>query len=338
MKDMVHHITVFIIISLAFSCSNDFLKDETERTFSESASIVISPDWDAQDYVIHCPDVGNAKFKVVQAPDWLKISTRSGQFANGFATLNCKANTHDEFSEVGIYYSYMTLSVEGKGNQTILIAYMTEGNPVVETESNSTIDFNFYGGVSVRNTGNGILLLSVVELPEWLSLYEYNGGENVTFIAIEEYPAIVLPPSRESFIPLRFNQTVPLSENLSGKIFLITNDKNRPVVEVDVQFDLGSPQLRYYSSDHLDFGRAETIIEICFSNRGNGLLLWEIEGCPEWLSVSESNGSLLWEYKYLTFTCNRNLLPPGENSVTIYLKTNDKNMPSYPISVTAIKE
>ena len=116
---------------------------------------------------------------------------------------------------------------------------------------------------------------------------------------------------------------------------MITNDKNRPVVEVDVQLDMGNPTLRYYFSDNLDFGRRETTKEIRFSNQGSGLLVWEIEGCPEWLSVSESNGSLLWDDKYLTFTCNREQVSSGVNSTTIYLKTNDKNTPSYPIAVSA---
>ena len=330
MKNLFRHIMVLIATLLAFSCSNDFLTEELDHASPEDASIIISPDWPAQDYSIYCPNVGNAKFKVTKAPAWLKISSTSGQFTNGFATLNCTANINDDFSEVGIYYTYMTLEVEGKGNRTILIAYITEGNPAVETNNPVNINFDYFGELSFKNTGNGILFFSILDLPKWLSLIG-NGGRPVS---IEEYPAIVLPQNGESFIPFLFNHNVPFAENLSGKIVIITNDKNRPIVEVEVKTDFGTPLLSIYS-DHLDFGRIETIKEFGLANQGNGLLVWKIEGCPNWLTVSEYEGLLPYQNKFLTITCNRDQMPVGINTVTIYLKTNDKNMPSYPISVTA---
>lgn len=237
MKYLVLHITVLVIILIAFSCNNDFLSDKLEHVSPEYASIVISPDWPAQDYSMYCPDAENAKFKIVQKPNWLKIVSTSERFFNGFATLNCEANTNHEFSEIGFYYTYLTLAVEGIGNRSFLIAYITEGDPVVETEHQITIDRTFRGLVPVRNTGNGILLLSILQLPEWLSLMGNDGNP----ISIEEYPVLVLPPDSNEDIPFLINQTAPNSGKHSGKIIISSNDKNKPVVEIDIQIDLGNP-------------------------------------------------------------------------------------------------
>ena len=328
MKNLVRHITVLIVISLAFSCNDDFLYEEMEH----EASITISPDWPTQDYSIYFPNVGNAKYKVIKKPDWLKISSPSGQFTNGFATLKCKANTYGDFSDFGIYYAYMTLEVEGKGNKTILIEYFVEGNPAVKTENFVTLNWQNNSEImKFKNTGNGILLLVVLELPEWLMLVDNYGGP----IPIENYPAIILPSNGEGHIQISYNHTVPFSGNFFGKIIIGTNDKNRPIVEIEVQLDLGYPSLNL-NIDQLDFGRDETIRNIGFYNSANGILAWKIEGCPEWLSISESNGVLpVHNSTTISITCNRELMPLGANMVTIYLKSNDKEKPLHAITITA---
>ena len=333
MKNLVQYITVSIALLVVFSCNNDFLKGKPDF-FGNGSPIVISPDWEAQDYTIYCVGVGNAMFTVSHAPSWLKISSPSGQVINNVATLNCKANVHSAFSEIGIYHSFVTLSVEGRGSLAIPVSYITEGNPVIEIANSLTIGYNsynsYYGRLSVRNTGKGILFWSISELPEWLS--------NEQKFADDFYSPYILSQNAEGVVNISYNPNIPFQENLSGKIVITTNDKNKPTVVVDVRMDLGNPVLdTSWGSGTIDFGRTETTRYFSFSNQGNnGILVWKIEGCPEWLNVSETNGILsCYNSTQLTFTCNRELMPPGANTVTIYLKTNDKTRPSYPITVTA---
>jgi len=232
MKNLFHHITFSIVLLLVFSCNNDFLKDELDYVSPEYASIIISPDWDSQDYTIYCPNVGNAKYTVIKVPEWLKISSPSGQFTDGFATLNCKAIINDNFSEVGLYYAYMTLAVEGKGNRTIIIAYIIEGNPVINAKL--TYDSSYNGRISVKNTGYGILFFYILKNPEWLLLTDqYNA-------TIENYSVIVLRPNGEENIYFYYNSTTFISEKLFGKIVIESNDKNKPILELEVQMDLGN--------------------------------------------------------------------------------------------------
>jgi len=329
MKNLYQYVTVLIVLLHTFSCSNDFLKEEL-KFFGESSPIVISPDWEAGDYSIYCQGVGNARFTVADAPEWLKISSMYGQFTNSYATLNCKANAFGAFSEIGIFYSYMTLSVEGKGNMAIQAVYIVEGNPVIETQNSMTIHYHstsYKLTLPVQNTGNGILFWSVADHPDWLNFYS-----NIGWDSTNEISGIIPPNATDAFY-LSYNPNV-YSENLSGKIVIASNDKNKPFVEIEI--DLGNPALNTLESGTINFGRAETTQQFSFSNQGNGILAWKVEGCPEWLTVSVSNDSLNHlTSSSLVFTCNRVLLPSGLNTATIYLKTNDKNQPSYSITATA---
>jgi len=332
MKNLFQYITVLIVLLHAFSCSNDFLKEEL-TFFGESSPIVISPGWEANDYSIYCQGVGNARFTVADASEWLKIFSTSGQFTNSYATMNCKANAFGAFSEIGMYYTYMTLSVEGKGNLAVPVVHIVEGNPVIETADRLTISFENTPHnrlqFPIQNTGNGLLIWSVVYHPDWVTISTDIWG------AVYETETVGIITTNETVtLYLSYNPDAPYFENLSGQIVIASNNKNRPIVEVEIQMDMGYPILNTWESGDINFGRTETTRQFSFSNQGNGFLAWKIDGCPEWLTVSEHNGILhSYNSTKLTFICNRNLISSGVTTSTIYLKTNDKNQPSYPITV-----
>ena len=323
-----------IFLFFVTSCGNDFLND-APTFFGEGTPIGISSEWEEQDYATYCESAGNAKFTIHHTPAWLKVSTQSGQFIDGVAILTCKAKANKDFSEVGIYHALITLSVEGKGRLAIPVVYILEGNPVIETASTVGYNISPNGRVSVKNTGNGILLCSVSAISEWFLLCDNHGN----IFSIEEYPIIILPTNGVETIYLGWNPTRPPSqENLSGTIVITTNDKDKPEVEVKLQMNLGNPSL-YCDFNQMDFGQTETVRKFGFINFGDGLLVWKIEECPEWLTVSESEGVIIpYSGEELTFACTRELLQPGINTATIYLKTNDRMRPSFSITVVVHKD
>lgn len=178
MKNFITYITVSAILLLAFSCNDDFLYDGQENSGNVS-SIVISPDWETQDYRVYCEGAGVARFTVVHAPSWLDISSTSELFIGDIAYLTCKAKPYGNFSETGIHHSSITLSIDGKGKQIIPVLYIVEGNPVISTVNRLNIDYDnyynmYYGRLTVRNAGNGILIWTVAEHPKWLTLNTQN--------------------------------------------------------------------------------------------------------------------------------------------------------------------
>ena len=124
MNKIFKYNTVLLIFLLVCSCNDDFLKEETDF-YAKVATIFISPKMDAKDYEIYCPYAGDATFTISNYPSWLIISPLSGQFNGSFTILNCKANTYSLFSESGIYNTYFVMSVEGKGNALVRVAYVS---------------------------------------------------------------------------------------------------------------------------------------------------------------------------------------------------------------------
>ena len=340
MKKFIQHIGISFITLFVLSCNDNFLTENSgsssESYWGESSPIVISPDWEAKDYSIkgwiHGQNNVNDKYTISHVPSWLKISSLSGQFTDGIAILNCKANTYNLFSEIGVYSTYLRLSVENQG-MIVPIVYIVEGNPVIETQNRVIVDYNnlFDTKLPIKNIGNGVLMCSVSDHSEWLSTEEeiYNFYGSINFSA--------LLPDCKGYISLFFNPNGMILEDYTGKIVLATNDKNKPKVEIEVQVNLGNASMDWRGANKINFGQTETWQSYQLYKDGDGILVWKVEGCPEWLSVSESYGILSSFTNPLSFTCNRELLSPGVNTATIYLKTNDKNNPSYAITVTAQK-
>jgi hypothetical protein len=330
MKNLIQYTVTGLVLLAVVSCNNDFLKDTSENTSVGESTVFISPQWEAQDYLVYCATVGNAEYTIIDAPAWLDIDSKSGRFSNDVAAIHCHANVNSEFSEVGIYLAQMTLSVENKGNYIIPVNYITEGNPVIETEKNIKISYEpgNPSRLTVRNTGEGILLWEIKEYPKWMSI-------NNDYLHSVNYPGTLLPQNAEGYTYFSFNPEASLPDDLTGKIVIVSNDKNNPETVIDVQCDLGDPSFRCYT-DQLDFGRAETTLSLEISNQASGLLIWKIEDCPEWLSVSEPNGFLSsYSWKTVQFTCDRTKMSAGVNTATIHIKTNDKKNPVYSFSVIA---
>jgi len=237
MKNLFQNIAFIIILLVTFSCNNDFLT-ENQSLLSYESSIVVSPDWESNDYTIFQQGFGNAKFTVSKAPEWLKISSSSGQFSNSYAILNCKANAYSDFSEIGLYYTYLTLSVEGKGDLDIPVVYINEGNPVISANNSLKINYNdlLYGNFQfkIKNTGYGILFWTVIQHPEWLKLYNRN-----EWTSDNEVGGIIAPNETDVF-NLTYNTDIAFTEYLPGKIIIASNDKNKPFIEVEVEIDFGN--------------------------------------------------------------------------------------------------
>jgi hypothetical protein len=229
--------------------------------------------------------------------------------------------------------------------------YIVEENPVVEIPQNhlTIVLDNHYTNIgyiddiklSIKNIGNGILIWSVSDLPEWLLI-----KSSIGTILHASIPVSALPPNGEGEIFLSYNSTVPfldVMEKSSEKIVITTNDKDNPKVEVDINAhsDLGNSSLaveemNWRGANKINFGQTSTWQQYHFYENGDGFLVWKIDGCPEWLTIDESHGISFGSHS-VNFSCNRTLLSSGENTAIIYLKTNDKNNPSYAITVTAQK-
>lgn len=314
----------------SLSCSDDFVNARLNISGVAESAIIISPSWEADDYQFQCAGAGNAEYKIESKPDWLKLDDYSGQFLNGLAIIHGQALTQESFSKTGIYIDQMLVSAEGK-KYAVPVYYISEGDPVVQVDGPLVISPNSYNNqLVISNRGNGVLLWDILSMPDWLS------------VDMDQFNpvSVILGQGISATIPFKLNIERLLQNSLTGltgSIWLRTNDKDNPEVEIPVSADLGTPQMNVYSYNlPLDFGTSQLTKSLYVSNNGSGILAWRFEELPDWLSVSESKG-VCYSYSYfdVSFTCDRSQLEPGINSTTIYLKSNDPDQTSYPISVSA---
>ena len=265
MKKLINYTATFLIGFFVFSCSNDFLTEGPEVSSAGDSSIMISPDGEYNDYVIYCPAARNDEFTITHAPDWLNISSRSGKFVDGVATIQCSANVNPDFSEIGIYYAQMIVSVKNK-NYAIQVSYITAGDPVIETDENLSNGYQEPLYLSVQNSGKGLLFWELVEYPEWLSLDWYSLGYTQGMLLQGEMTQLYFT-FNGNFIP----------DDLSGRIVIKSNDKNNPEKIINIRFDIGNVQAIEGVVTDAWLDRKTDILYLTTTMQPNSLLAFNVE-------------------------------------------------------------
>lgn len=324
---MNHSFKIIIILAFAitfFSCNNEFIYERLDISGVATSAIIISPQWDANNYEFKCEGMVNADFTVTSKPEWLVLDSNDGKFQDSIATIHCSANQEPQFSNIGFYIDQMVVTTGGR-QYAVPVYYITEGNPTVQVNRTFDIASTSYNNqLRISNSGDGILIWDIVSLPEWL---EINKSQfNPT--------SLILKNGAAASLSFTFNFKAAMQNNLKGTIILKTNDKNNPLVEIAVTANLGIPHVSL-NNILINFGSSETTKTTRISNNGSGILVWNFEGLPEWLSVSTATGTVNpYHSSDVTFTCNRLNIPPGLNSATLHLKTNDANEASVAVTVT----
>ena len=325
MKRIIKNCILLSIAILTFSCSDEFINEKLDISGVAISAVIISPEWETDDYQFQCEGAGNADFIIESKPEWLSADAVTGKFVNSIATIHVKANLEYRYSNTGIYADQMMITAGGK-KYAVPLYYINEGPPAIQVNRTFEISYNnFYNQMQISNSGNGILLWDIVSMPEWLTV---NTGQFDSM-------SLMLGKDASASIPFLFNlEKAVQNDNLTGTILLKTNDKNNPLVTIQVAANLGNPDFNIFENP-LNFDNTETTKIFRVYNHGEGIAIWRFETLPEWLTVSPANGVVLsYSSADINFTCDRSKLSPGLNSATIYLKSSDPDRPSIAITVT----
>ncbi len=330
MKNTIKSIIALILVLSTYSCNNDFLNDNLniKKQLTGDSNIYISSDWEKTSYQFMLPGVTNQEYEITSKPSWLHIDNTKGKIIDGVATIQCWASKINLTQDYGIFLDFMTVKSQSISYK-VPVAYLKEGDPVIRVNDNLTIAQYDNNNITlnISNQGDGLLLWEIIEMPDWLKL----DTEAISFdnIIIESYYSYD--------IPFKLNIDKLITQDLNGKITIRSNDKNKPLLTINVSMIAGDPSLGINFSS-INFKIGEMIQTETIENYGNGYLMWEFENIPKWLTISPSKG-ICNPYSYsgdITFTCDASKLTEGVNSAIIKLKTNDKDKQLYNISVSIV--
>ena len=318
MKSYYNFSLLCFVTILLVTCNDDYLT-KTDTIIPIEAIIYVSPDWISDSYQVVWDKAKNAQYSIESAPEWLKLNSKTGNFLNGVTYISCSAIRQDDFLNVGIYNATIVLNVEGIGLCSMQVGYINEGIPTIESNSKN-FDFSSTDKSNIRltNQSEGILIWQVVECPEWVNL-SVHSGYTMSYST--------------SIIEVIFNPALPNMDTSKGRIVIANNSRNNQEYIIEVKYESGLPGFICHTNS-IDFERSKTQEIVSFHNNRNDLLIWMVEECPEWITISKNKGSVsATATTEITFTCNREKLAEGSYSGVIVFKTNVKEHPTYSIYV-----
>jgi hypothetical protein len=203
---------------------------EGNPSISVSSTLTISSD----DYNYSYLSIGNTGdgillWDVVSMPEWLKVDTNRQDASSVIIPQGSTGNLYLTFNSEAITSSDLTgnivLKTNDKDNPEVSISVTADlGNPsYVDTYNGSAkIDFGRTETsqiFSFSNQGNGWLIWSLENLPEWLNVSQSNG---------------VVNPYNSKDIRFTCNRDLLPDGQSNVKVLLKTNDPSKPTTEIIV--------------------------------------------------------------------------------------------------------
>lgn len=217
---------------------------------------------------------GTLTWEIVEDIPWLTISDESGVIT-GSERKTVTITVNRESLGQGSHNNSFTVS-SNAGNKTI--------NARVEVKPQLCVtptDLNFgttteAKSVSLENCGNGTIEYSVVPNSDWIKVSTTSGT-----VTREKDP-----------ISIAVDHTGLSPGNYTGQVIFNSASSNTEVVVVMTVPNLNEPQLTL-SEEALEFGTNQATRVITVTNTGKQTLNWNLAKEQNWISISDTNGSLI---------------------------------------------
>lgn len=245
-------------------------------------------------------------------PTWLKVSNINGEIAsNGISNVSLIVDRKS--MKYGNYKQELKITSNG-GNGIISVIISIPDPPPSIAVLNNSLDFGasiVEDSITISNAGGKILNWEIPSsLPNWLKVSP-NKGE----ISSGEIFSIGVNVDRNGLARGIYKYSIPI----------LSNDDNVKVT-ITMTVTESSP-LIFLSSELLDFGKENTAISFSIVNKGGGTLVWQTENqIPEWLNISQKNGSVSTDSQSkISVTIIRDLMSSGNTTYKLPIISNGGN-------------
>jgi hypothetical protein len=232
MKKKIIFLSIELFVGLfllAFiSCNNDFL--HVEQKVSDQVTDTISmSNLDASFPVnFNLPQAGNAHWRVLQFPTWMKVSQNEGNFSEGKSTFQLEIPDKYMIPGYGIIDCQLVFEVKGIGLVQYPIRFMNFGNPHCGLSTyDISLEYQSLAVFTIQNMEGGILLWEIKDKPSWISVSKQSGYLN---------------PNSAEQITLLISRDNLEKGSYSGEINIATNS-NEQNLKLKVSMKVSDPSI-----------------------------------------------------------------------------------------------
>jgi len=245
---------------------------------------------------------GTLNWQASSKETWFSLSAKSGSLGNG-KSINVTVTVDRSAIKPGSYSGNIDLTSNG-GNSSVPVSLSMPGL----TFSPSSLDFGLSDTqktLTISNTGVGTLTWKASNKETWLSLSS-TGSSLSAGLSIN----VTVTVSRTNLQPFDYKDTIVLRSN--------GGNGNVPV-------SMPIPGLSL-SPTALNFGSADTQLNLKISNVGGGTLNWQALKKQTWLTLDPTSGVLsAGESADVTATVSRTGITPGSYSDVISINSDAGN-------------
>lgn len=154
--------------------------------------------------------------------------------------------------------------------------------------------------IDIKNTGKGSLRWDVSEGIDWLSCSPSSGTTT------NETSSVVVTVSREGLEHGNYNGTIVVSSNGGSQSIAVSLSVEAVKIEV--------------APESLDFGTAETSMQLTLRNAGSGTVQYTVSSSNNWLTPSKERGSVT-QTDYISAIVSRAGLSAGKYNASLTFTT-----------------
>ncbi len=301
---------------IAVSCSNDFLHVE-HPIGAPVADTIQMTSFDTQlPVAFNLPNAGNAHWRVLQFPAWMKILPMEGNFSGGKSSFQLEVPANYSIAQYGILDLPLVFEIDGVGLVKYPLLYFNFGNPGSGLSTyNLSMGYQSLAVFTIQNTGGGILMWEVNNKPSWASVSKLSGYLN---------------PNSAEQITLLISRDNLVKGDYSGEINIVTNSIAQNL-KLKVSMKVSDPSLSgdlekiegdvvdadYCKATGLMVIAAKNPNRIYFSKPNQAIRTLDVSKIPTSITVSETGDQVA-----ATFTnTDLSLISPESMTITRDIQT-----------------
>jgi hypothetical protein len=181
------HFAIACLLMIVVACSNDFLNPKSYESHILTDTLYISQNNKDYSIPLTLPLDMSEDFTIIGQPACMKFTSQKGTFSHGSVTLQFTTDMSNFSGVTGDIGQKIVLKINNIGLLTIFVRI---GTPHIPDDTNQNSPFITLSGsvielkidesktITIGNTGKETLFYQINNIPQWLTVSDYQGNLN----------------------------------------------------------------------------------------------------------------------------------------------------------------